>query len=95
MSTNHDDKLKGVIEVDGYEIAVDARPLDDVEMLPKLAELRNGEDIGLIKELLVLILGEEGYQKTYNHFKAERGRLPISVASGIIEKTTNMLSPKD
>lgn len=94
MSTNQDDKLKGVIEVDGYEIAVDASPLDDVEMLPKLAELRNGEDIGLIKELLVLILGEDGYKKTYDHFKAERGRLPLSVASDIIEKTTELINPK-
>ena len=94
MSVNQDDKLKGVIEVDGYEIAVDASPLDDVEMLPKLAELRNGEDIGLIKELLVLIMGEEGYKKTYAHFKAERGRLPISVASEIVEKTTELINPK-
>lgn len=94
MSANQDDKLKGVIEVDGYEISVDASPLDDVEMLPKLAELRKGEDIGLIKELLVLILGEDGYQKTYDHFKAERGRLPLSVASDIIEKTTELINPK-
>ena len=94
MSVNQDDKLKGVIEVDGYEIAVDASPLDDIEMLPKLAELTKGENIGLIKELLVLILGEDGYEKTYAHFKAERGRLPISVASEIVEKTTSLINPK-
>lgn len=94
MSVNSDDKLKGVIEVDGYEIAVDASPLDDIEMLPKLAELTKGENIGLIKELLVLIMGEDGYNKTYAHFKAERGRLPISVASDIIEKTTELINPK-
>lgn len=94
MSVNQDDKLKGVIEVDGYKMTVDASPLDDIEMLPKLAELTKGENIGLIKELLVLILGEEGYQKTYAHFKAERGRLPISVASEIVEKTTSLINPK-
>lgn len=72
--------MKHIKTPTGFEIDIDEKSLDDMELLDLIAELMDGNSLKLPK-ILNKVCGEEGKKRLYEHCRDESGRVPSETIS--------------
>lgn len=63
---------------DGFELEINENCLDDWDLLEILGEIDDG-NAGKIVKAAKLMLGDEGVKKLKDHFRNDKGKVPVSV----------------
>lgn len=85
--------MKQVKTKSGFEIEVDEKSLDDMELLDMIAELTDGNGLRLPK-IISKVCGDEGKKRLYEHCRNEAGRVPTETISTEITEIFEALNAK-
>lgn len=72
--------MKHVKTPSGFELDIDEKSLDDMELLDMIAELMDGNTLRLPK-ILTKICGNDGKKQLYEHCRDANGRVPSEAIS--------------
>lgn len=80
------------VEVAGYKFDVDLDGFDDVEFFEMSEQL--DEHPKYFIDILKLGIGEDGYKKMEQHFKAKDGKFKMNVVIEAVNKVLEITDPK-
>lgn len=80
------------VEIDGFELDIDASVFADFEFLESLADVANGEPANVIRPFRMLFAGDT-YQKVKDHLRDEDGRVPVKAMSAFLSKVVKAAAP--
>ena len=85
--------MKLVTLTSGFEAELDEAALDDMELFDAIADLEGGNKLAL-SAVASKLLGEQ-QAALYDHFRDERGRVPIGSVMGAIHEIVEQLGGKN
>lgn len=66
----------------GFEYEVDAKALNNMELLDAFADLQMDEtNVAALVSIITLLLGKEAKKRLYDHVRDEDGRVPVDKVS--------------
>lgn len=61
----------------GFEYEIDKEIVDDWNFIERLARVEQGQSVSEMINVIVTLIGKDGYESLKKHCQADTGRIPI------------------